>query len=91
MLRETARVTALAATLLGLPEMACDVLAQAGAETIATRVVVRVIGRDSKIIGSGVGGACSDRRDLSGGKAGRRYGRYGPDHIYAARARYGDL
>jgi hypothetical protein len=57
MLRETARVTALAATLLGLPEMACDVLAQAGAETIATRVVVRVIGRDSKIIGSGVGGA----------------------------------
>ncbi len=57
MLRWAAGTAALFAASLGGPVSACLAQAEVGAGPVMTRVMVRVIGHDSKVIGSGVGGA----------------------------------
>ena len=56
MLSRTAGVTTLVAGLLGGPISTCLAQSEVGAEPVTTRVMVRVIGYDSKVIGSSVGG-----------------------------------
>lgn len=56
-LRQVFVSAALVAALLGGPVSRCIAQAEVGVAPATTRVMVRAIGRDSKVIGSGVGGA----------------------------------
>ena len=56
-MRRAAGTAALVAASLAGPVSACLAQAEVGAGPVMTRVMVRVIGHDSKVIGSGVGGA----------------------------------
>lgn len=54
--KATSAIAALALAISSFPAAACGQGQEASAEAIPTRVMVRVIARDAKIIGSGVGG-----------------------------------
>ncbi|MGD8868426.1 MAG: hypothetical protein PVI01_12365 [Gemmatimonadales bacterium] len=56
-LRQAAVPAALVAALLGGPVSRCMAQAEVGGAAVTTRVMVRAVARDAKVIGSGVGGA----------------------------------